>query len=498
LAKAETYQDLSLLPPKGGQEVWRWLYGEIRAAILNGRLKRGSRLPSTRHLAKQYGLSRGTVATAFEQLQAEGYTVSQRGSGTFVAPGLPDQSMTASGRHPTASELPRSNAKLSSRVRQMIDSVRLLPPSRSIGKAFRNYEPAIDLFPIDLWARIAGRVLRRAPRSLYGSGNTCGYEPLRKAIAEYLGTARGVRCDAQQIIITAGAQQALDLAARLLLDPGDRVWVEDPCYPGAQFALRASGAELIPIPVDKDGLEVEVGRKVAPIARMVYTTPANQFPLGVTMSAKRRLALLEWAVKTDAWIIEDEYDAEYRYFGHPVAALQTLDAPGCVIYIGTFTKLLFNALRLGYLVVPERLVGTFEAVRSFIDRHPPTLDQAILTEFMLDGHFGHHVRRMRQVYAGRILALREASKKHLGGLMDVADAVAGMRTIGWIKTEVAERVVAERARSLGLELNALSEFTLRHPQPAALVLGFAGCRPSELNRGVEVLAAAFRKSGFPQ
>jgi GntR family transcriptional regulator/MocR family aminotransferase len=490
MAKTESFQDLSLVLPSGGEELWRWLYTELRAAILDGRLKRGARMPSTRSLARQYGLSRGTVTAAFDQLYSEGYTRTEVGSGTFVAPGLPDQSMTPKKVNRAALDLPRSTAKLSNRALQTIEGVHPLPASRSIGKAFRTYEPAVDLFPVNLWARVAGRVLRRAPRSLYGQGHAGGYQPLRKAVAEYLGSMRGVRCDAGQVIITSGAQQALDLVARLLLDPGDRVWLEDPCYPGARFALRAAGARPIPVPVDHDGLNVQAAKKLAPTARMAYTTPANQFPLGVTMPLDRRLALLGWAVNAGAWIIEDDYDAEYRYFGHPVAALQSLDQSGCVIYIGTFTKLLFNSLRLGFLVLPERIVNAFEIGRAIIDRHPPTLDQAILAEFISEGHFGHHVRRMRQIYAERMLVLKEAGRKHLGGALDVATAAAGMRTVAWLKNGRADTVVAKLGRALGLELIALSEFTIRYSHPPGLILGFAGCSPSELRRGVGVLAVA--------
>lgn len=487
MAKEATFQDFAVTTPKDGQELWRWLYSEIRGAILDGRLKRGSRLPSERSLARQYSLARGTVTAAFEQLRAEGYASSEVGSGTFVASGLPEDGLVArtSRRSPN---LPQSRAGLSDRGRMMIDGIRLLPPSQSIGKAFRNYEPAIDLFPMNLWARIAGRVLRRAPRTLYAQGNAAGFEPLRRAIAEYLGAARGVKCDAGQVIITLGAQQALDLTARLLLDPGDAAWVEDPCYPGARFTLRAAGASIIPVPVDGEGLNVEGMRKPAP--KLIYTTPANQFPLGVTLSLDRRLALLKTAVAAGAWIVEDEYDAEYRYFGRPVAALHSLDESGSVIYIGTFTKMLFNALRLGFVVVPGRLVDPFVQARSFIDRHPPTLDQAVLAEFIFEGHFGHHVRRMRQIYGERVNALKEAADRHLKAALDVVRAASGMRTIAWVQTHATDMAIAERARSLGLELSALSPFSIRYRQAPALILGFAGCTPNELRRGVNVLARA--------
>ena len=487
MAKAETFQDLSLTPPSKDQELWRWLYTELRAAILDGRLPRGARMPSTRSLAKQYSLSRGTVMAAFDQLRGEGYTWTQVGGGTYVASGLPDRSMAVARSGPIL-DLPRSTSDVSKRAMKAIDGVRVLPASHSLAKAFRTYEPAVDLFPVNLWARVSGRVLRNAPRSLYGQGAPGGYQPLRKVIAEYVGAARGVRCDAGQVIVTSGAQQALDLVARILLDPGDAVWMEDPGYPGARFTLRAAGAKLVHVPVDSEGLMVASARKLAPAARLAYVTPSNQFPLGVTMSLDRRLALLKWAVKTGAFIIEDEYDAEYRYFGRPMAALQSLDRSGCVIYIGTFTKMLFNALRLGFVVVPERLVPTFEATRSFVDRHPPTLDQAILAEFIMEGHFGHHVRRMRQTYGERASVLREAASKRLKGLVDVVEPVAGMRTLGLLETQEEDTVIAARGRSLGLELTALSEFAVRSSHPAALILGFAACNASELRRGVGVLA----------
>jgi GntR family transcriptional regulator/MocR family aminotransferase len=272
--------------------------------------------------------------------------------------------------------------------------------------------------------------------------------------------------------------------------------MEDPCYPGASQALRVAGAKIIPIPVDRDGLDVAAGRKLYPQARLAYVTPSNQFPLGVTMSANRRMELLNWAASSGAWIIEDEYDAEYRYSGRPVAALQSLDQSGCVIYVGTFTKMLFNALRLGFIIVPERLLDALVAARTYVDRHPPTLDQAILAEFITEGYFGQHVRRMRQIYSERMTVLKEASQKHLRGLLDVTDASAGMRTIAWIKTDISDTEAARRAKSLGLETVPLSMFTLKYHQKPALILGFAGSNPGELRRGVSILATALRSNAI--
>lgn len=489
MGKSQTFQDLSLMPPEEGQELGGWLYTELRSAILDRRLKPGSRIPSTRSLSKQYALARGTVTAAFDSLKSEGYVEAKVGAGTFVTVSVPDDAMTTRAEPCTAVTEP-SKAGLAKRGREAVQGVRILPASHSVGKAFRSYEPAIDLFPVNLWSRVAGRVLRRAPRSLYGQGDARGYLPLRKAVAEYIGAARGVRCNAGQIIITSGTQQSLDMVARMLLDPGDAAWMEDPGYPGAVFALRAAGAHIVPIPVDQDGLVVEEALRQGPHARLAYVTPANQFPLGVTMSQQRRVELLEWAARESAWIIEDEYDAEYRYFGRPLPSLQSFDRSGCVIYAGTFTKMLFNSLRLGFLVLPERIVDAFAAARTVLDRHPPTLEQAILTDFILDGHFGHHVRRMRQRYARRMAVLYDASRESLAGGLDVVNANSGMRTLGWIRTGQTDTDLAHRARVRGLEVSAVSDFTIRHAHPGALILGFPGCSSAELKRGVGVLAGA--------
>lgn len=497
MAKADTFQDLALNEHKSHQELWRWLYTELRAAILDGRLKAGARLPSSRSLAAQYGLARGTVVAAFRQLQAEGYAVTEVGAGTHVAMNLPDRSLNSAAVRPKIRQA-MSRATLSKRAQETLRGASLLPAPNSVSKAFRSFEPAIDLFPVELWARVASRVLRHAPRSLYGHGSAAGYMPLRRAIAEYIGSSRAVRCTPQQVIITSGAQQGLDLVMRFLFDPGDKVWMEDPGYPGAVQAVRAASGQIVAVPVDHDGMNVHEARRLAPHARLAYVTPANQFPLGVTLSAARRVELLNWAVSAGAWIIEDEYDAEYRYHGRPVASLQSLDRSGSVIYVGTFTKMLFNALRLGFIVVPERLIEAFEIGKSYVDRHAPTLDQAILAEFITEGHFGHHVRRMRQIYAERMAVLKEAAEEHLTGRVEVDDAIAGMRTVAWLKGRISDTKAAQHARQLGLEVSPLSAFSLQHRQRPALILGFAGCSPSELRRGVSVLKAALTTTATPR
>lgn len=480
MAKVDRFEDLAL-PARGAtSELWRWLYEGLRAAILDGRLRPGTKLPSSRQLAAQYQVSRGTVTMAFEQLLTEGYTQAQTGSGTFVA-------VQAERPKPKGSRV-EMDQQLSRRAAEDLHDVEILPAPKAGARAFRGFEPAIDLFPSELWARVASRVLRKAPRSLYGQGDAAGYTPLRRVISEYVGAARGVRCLPEQVLVTSGTQQALDLLGRLLIEPGDVVWVEDPGYPPVRQALRNHGGRVIAMPVDAQGLVVEAAIAKAPRAKLAYVTPANQFPLGVTMSAERRIELLRWARASRAWIIEDDYDAEYRYFGRPVASLESLDDHGSVIYVGTFTKMLFNALRLGFMVLPDRLVEPFARARSIIDRHPPTLDQAILAEFISEGHFGRHVRKMRQAYADRMEVLVEAADKQLKGLMQVDRCEAGMRTIGWLKSGRQDQRVAERAKQRGLEVIALSSFAVEASQSPALILGFGGVPPRELRRGVQVLS----------
>jgi GntR family transcriptional regulator / MocR family aminotransferase len=493
MAKSDVFQDLAIAAAEEGQELWKWLYSEIRTAIIEARLRPGSRIPSSRSLAAQYQISRGTVVTAFKQLQSEGYIEGRISTGTFVASRL---HIEADDNHRKRARVRRVRvgAQLATHTKKTFRNIGVLPGTHQIGKAFRAYEPALDLFPVELWARTASGVLRHAPRWLYGQGSAGGYQPLKRAIYEYLGPARGVRCTPEQIVITSGAQQALDLLARLLLDPDDKVWMEDPGYSGALHAFRAAGASIVPVPVDAEGIDVRVGCELAPQAKLAYITPANQFPLGIVMSADRRANLLRWARQAGAWLIEDDYDAEYRYSGRPVASLQSIDKSGTVIYVGTFTKMLFNALRIGFMVLPERLVSAFEAARSIVDRHPPTLDQAILAEFITEGHFGHHVRKMRHVYAQRKSILTEVCARYTGELLTLSPTETGMRTIAWLPPTYSDIEVANHAQALGLEVVALSSFSIRKNTAPGLILGFAGCDAQELRRGATILARALADS----
>jgi GntR family transcriptional regulator/MocR family aminotransferase len=357
--------------------------------------------------------------------------------------------------------------------------------------AFRPGIPALDAFPRDLWARMAARLYRQSRFDLFSYGDPAGHPPLRRAIAEYLRAARGVNCSWEQVIVTSGSQQALDLAARVLLDPGDTAWVEDPGYFGARGAWTAAGLRCVPVPVDADGLSVAQGEVLAPQARMAYVSPSHQYPLGVTMSLKRRMALLNWARRRSAWIAEDDYDSEFRYAGRPLAALQGLDTNGRVIYIGTFSKVLFPALRLGYMVAPAGAVDAFAAARALADRHPPGPSQALVAEFLAGGHFARHVRRMRTLYAERQAALLAAARREWAGLLEVAPADAGMHLVAWLPKGSSDGDASRRAAEAGVSAPPLSAYY--HDSAAArpgLLLGYPCVNGRRIQEGARRLAAA--------
>ena len=481
------------LDPEASAPLHRQLYSGLRTAILAGRLRPGSRLSATRVLAKQFAISRTTVLNAFDQLLAEGYLESKVGAGTTVAEARPDELLHVENvDSATQPSLSRSRA-LSRRGATLAATPANAAPRLQRPRAFRPCLPALDVFPFKIWGRIAAQRYRRPPSELLEYGQPGGYPPLREAIADYLQAARGVRCSAEQVIVVSGAQQGLDLAARVLLDPGDCAWVEEPGYLGARGVLRGAGVQIVGIPVDNEGLDVVAGRARAPKAKLAYVTPSHQFPLGVTMSLARRLALLAWASKADAWILEDDYDSEYRYAGRPLAALQGLDADGHVIYIGTFSKVLFPGLRLGYLVVPPDMIDAFTAARALTDRHAPSLEQAIVADFMLEGHFGRHIRRTRELYAERQAALVEMVQHELAGLLAVSATEAGMHLIGWLPASINDRDAAAHATAHALDTPPLSNYYSHRPQHAGVLLGYTAVSVPEIRTGVQQLAQAWSK-----
>ena len=486
MAKKSSTLPLNLREPRAGMPLYRWLYDEVRAAILAGHLRPGGRLPATRDLATQYGLSRPTIVTAFEQLQSEGYVEGKTGSGTYVSQTLPDELLQA----------PRAQAHATAQRRRIAlsDYARRLRPF-AVGesrpaRAFRATQPALDAFPTDRWAQVAARRLRRVSANLLSGGEALGYRPLRQAVAEYLNTSRGVNCSAEQVVINSGVQEALDRTAHLLLNAGEPVWMEEPGYPGAAATFRAVGARICPVPVDSEGLDLEAGRRRWPRPRLVYVTPAHQFPLGMTMSLRRRLSLLEWARRSRTVVFEDDYDSEYRYSGRPIPALQGLDRAGVVIFAGSFTDVLFPALRLGYLVLPADMVDIFAAAESVSTHHPPLIEQAILCDFIREGHFARHVRRMRQLYAERLAVLVESARQRLAGLLQLSSVEAGLRTVGWLQGGISAERAAQTAAERDVEAVPLSRCAYGRSPRNGLLLGFAAVDGKELRRGVEELARA--------
>lgn len=462
--------------------LYRQLYESVRAAILAGRLRGGTRLPATRTLAETLGLSRASVVNAYELLFAEGYVTGSVGSGTYVATVLPDALLTAGTAQPPASlTLPTRPASLGA-----VDT--------GAPRAFRAGIPALDMSPLAEWERVAARRLRRLPRELLAYGDPAGYLPLREALADYLGASRAVVCHPDRIIIVAGAQQGLDLAARVLLAPGDAVWLEDPGYAGTREAWRAAGARLVPVPVDAEGLDPAAGEALAPAARLAYVTPSHQYPTGTTMPLPRRLALLDWARRAESWIVEDDYDSEFRYAGRPLPAMQGLQSDSRVIYVGSFSKVLFPGLRLGYLVVPDSLVEAFLRTRLYMDRHPPAIDQAILADYLAEGYFVRHIRRMRKLYATRQAALVEAARRELSGRLDVQPAEAGLHLVGWLPPGADDRATEQLAAAHGVEAPALSGYATLPLARPGLLLGYAAIPEPAIRAGVTALARALAGS----
>ncbi len=469
---------LALPPRQAGTPAYLWLCDVIRSSILAGHLGPGTRLPATRHLAQEYGLSRGTVVAAFDQLRAEGYTTPRTGSGTFVCRTIPEQLLRA-GRATETREFGMRRRITSDFVRQIGAMSYFDAPS---SRAFRANQPALDLFPTTLWAQVAARRLRKASAQDLLSCEAMGYRPLREAVADYLNTSRGVKCTSEQVAIVSGLQEAIYLAARMFLNPGDRVCMEDPGYQGAARVFGALGAKIIPVPVDEQGMKVPTSRSKN--IRLVYVTPAHQYPLGVTMTLARRMELLEWTRSNDAVILEDDYDSEYRYAGRPMPALQGLDVQGVVVFTGSFSKVMFPSLRLGYLVVPPDLVGHVAAIKSLTSRHAPVLEQAILSDFITAGHFARHIRRMREIYAGRLRALLEGAAQHLNELLEIPRLEGGLQTVGWLNPGVNAQQVARAAALRNIEVVPLNEFFNAGRVRQGLQIGFAAVDVKEIQRGL--------------
>jgi GntR family transcriptional regulator/MocR family aminotransferase len=474
--------------------IYRQLYEWFRRAILDGQLRPGQRVPSTRGLAAELKVSRIPVSSAYEQLHAEGYLETFVGAGTCVARSIPDDALKpAYGKMRDSRQAPKSRGRrrISRRVTAM-----LMPPQSWLDNlgAFRVSLPALEHFPTVVWSKLVNRHSRRQTRQLMAYGGAMGHLPFREAIAEYLGTVRGVRCDPSQILVTTGSQQGLQLSAQVLLDANERVWIEEPGYHGARHALLMAGARLVPVPVDQEGLDVEEGIRRDSKAHAVYITPSHQYPLGMTMSATRRMLLLNWAARSGAWIIEDDYDSEYRFGGRPIASLQSLDAGARVIYAGTFNKVMFPSLRLGYVVVPKDLARAFSAARDATDVFSSTLYQAVMTDFIREGHFARHIRRMRMLYMQRRTAMVEEIGKQAGDTLEVIGAEAGMHLVALLAPGVSDVAVARTAAELGISAMPLSTCYLKSPARGGLILGYGGTDARQIHEGIGKLRLSIGQS----
>ncbi len=481
---------LIVVDRKAAKPLHRQIYDSFRESIIRGDLLPGHQILSTRLLAIELGISRIPVLNAYAQLMAEGYFESRTGAGTFVCTSLPDA------MKPTPPQVPRV-ARLGSGPRPGSRRALRLPEIENASwyngwGAFGVHQPALDHFPSRIWSNLIQRHCRSPHPGVWHNINPLGAEKFRDAICTYLRTSRGVRCDPQQIMIVSGSQQALDITARVLFDEKSPVWAEEPGYRLAKNAFTAAGCRLIPVRVDSDGMDVTAGIKMCRNARAAYVTPSHQYPLGSTMSASRRFQLLHWAQAAGAWIIEDDYDGEYRFESMPIASLQGLDRNSRVIYIGTFSKVLFPSLRLGYIVIPLDLVDRFIAVRAAMDIFPPYLFQEVLTDFLQEGHFARHIRKTRLLYKERRTALVESIYEQLGTTLEVHGEKAGMHLAVTLPKGLNDREISMRAASQGLRLVPISpNYMGSHPRHG-FILGYGSTPVTEMSDHVRRLRKLIR------
>ena len=481
----------SFLPPitldaHSKAPLYRQIAVWFQRAIVDGQLRPGQRVPSTRALADQLRISRIPVLGAYELLIAEGYLRPFVGAGTCVSESIPD-GVFAPARRESASTA-EENSQSGAKRRTSRRAAGMTGPAQEWLERARG---CVDLthFPIREWSRLVNRHVRKLSREVMGYSDAMGYPPLREALAEYLGAFRGLRCDPSQVLVTTGSQQGVQLAALALLDPRDPVLIEEPSYPGAQQALKAAGAQLIPVPVDREGMNVAHAIEKAGRARVAFVTPSHQFPMGVTMSAPRRLELLAWASRNGGWILEDDYDSEFRFGGSPIGSLQGVDSESRVIYIGTLSKVMAPAMRLGFLVIPRDLIRGFMMLRNASDTFSPLLYQLVMNDFIREGHFSHHLKRMRNLYAERRRMMLAAIEAEFGDTLEIVGDDAGMHVVAFLPPGMSDYEISRQSRQNGISVGPLSPCYASQPRRNGLVLGYATLNEQQIQETVAGLKA---------
>ena len=467
--------------------LYQQLAEELRCAVLQNRLQPSQKLPPSRVLAQSLAISRVTVTQSYEQLVSEGYLEARRGAGTFVCAQLPEDYLHTESMAQNTAEL-SALTRLSRFGTDLLTEQPLTSPQPQHTISFCYGNPAAELFPMDLWRRLLMRHCCPSSALMNYAADAAGYLPLRQAIAHYLGRSRAVQCTPEQVIIVNGSQQALDLIARLTLDLEDWVAIEEPGYLGARYCFTGQGAKLQAIPVDADGLNVEVLSQCCQPFKLLYVTPSHQFPTGATLSLARRLALLQWAQQTGTLILEDDYDGEYRYGDRPIPALQGLDRHNVVIYVGTFSKIFFPALRMGYLVVPSAWLPLVSRAKWLCDRQAPMLEQYALADFLTEGHFERHIRRMRHLYNRRRQGLVKALNDYLGSSITILGENAGIHLMAKIETTVPDQVVIQRAASVDVGIISAQDYYLTSPKTSEFIFGYAQLSEGQIEQGIQKLA----------
>jgi GntR family transcriptional regulator / MocR family aminotransferase len=466
----------------GAGPLFRQVYLGLRQAIFSGTFRANSRLPSTRDLADQLGISRTVVLLAYDQLLAEGFVAGRRGSGTYVAQGIASSRLVTSKK---STRLPLSKfGSAAEHAAPALDfQARRLPFHRYDFASGRS-ESDIETFPFETWRRILLRRARKAPVVELEYGPAAGSPGLREAICGHLRRSRAVVCDPSEVIVVNGSQQALDLIVRVLLERGDRVAIENPSYQGTRAILLAAGARLHPVQVDREGLNPA---KLPDRARICFVTPSHQFPTGAILPLPRRLALLDWARRKNSVIVEDDYDGEFRYEGQPLESLQGLDSEGRIIYVGTFSRTVFPALRVGYLIVPKSLAAAFIAAKWLNDQHSATLEQQTLAEFITSGAYERHLRRLRRRNAARRSALLEAITKYLRDRVEVTGDGSGAHIVLWPRKRLSEAIVVTEAASRGVGISGISRYFLKQPSRTGIMLGYCRMKEEEIREGIRRL-----------